>query len=40
MSDDVQNGRIFDAKLLLILMWLSQKRESILHGSQNRKEPV
>jgi ADP-ribose pyrophosphatase len=38
--EDVQTGKLFDAKLLLIMMWLSQKKESLLHGSQNRKEPV
>ena len=38
--DDVQTGKLYDAKLLLIMMWLSQKKESLLHGSQTRKEPV
>jgi ADP-ribose pyrophosphatase len=37
---NVQNGQFLDAKLLLIMMWLSQKKESLLHGSQNPKEPV
>lgn len=37
---EVQMGKIYDAKLLLIMMWLSQKKEFIIRGSQNRKEPV
>lgn len=37
---DLQSGRLHDAKLLLILMWLSQKRESLLTGSQTSEEPV
>lgn len=38
--DDVQTGKLNDAKLLLILMWLSQKKESLFGCSQNPKEPV
>ena len=38
--EDVQTGKFFDAKLLLIMMWLSQNKKSLLHGSQNPKEPV
>jgi len=38
--EEVQTGRIYDAKLLLAMMWLSQKRESIVHYSQNPKEAV
>ena len=37
---DVEDGRIQDAKLLLILNWLSQKKDSLIHCSQTRKEPV
>jgi len=38
--EDVQTGKLLDAKLLLIMKWLSQKKESLLHGSQTHKEPV
>ena len=38
--NDVQTGMIRDAKLLLTMMWLSQKKESLIRGSQTRKEPV
>lgn len=37
---DVETGKLFDAKLLLSMMWLSQKKESLLRGSQTGKEPV
>lgn len=37
---EVENGRLFDAKLLLSMMWLSQKKESLFHCSQTGKEPV
>jgi len=37
---EVQSGGFRDAKILITMMWLSQKKEFLLHYSQNRKEPV
>lgn len=38
--NEVQAGRIYDAKLLLTIMWLSQKKEFLRRYSQNPKDPV
>lgn len=38
--EDVRSARLQDAKLLLILMWLSQKKESLVDYSQNPEDPV